>query len=378
MKLKEIGSKNIFERNEDLKALYLYLEDKSVEECLFYIIDNYFSLFTNMSETPDIKCMLCRKIIHTLLENSFIEIRNKVIDSILSSSNYFLANLIGESDNINLTEAQIEKGLLYNNLDVRKSFITNKNIIFTQNQLNRGLFFGDESLKIEYLKKAIQLNLITEEQINKIFNSSDYDEDSIIYLVNRNGNEHINLSEAQVTKGLSHESFLVRVTFAQNYRIDFTPEQIKIGLEDIGFEDDEYSFYSNYDKSDVIIAFIKNPNISLPKGYIDNIIYEKNVYQINFLLEREDLYLTSAQFQSIMGLSYINYQKLLENKNLILKDNDIIKQSYLNPKLLAKYYLVREDIELSELVKAVLDISESQEIKEALSIKKLSLKKPKI
>ena len=139
----------------------------------------------------------------------------------------------------------------------------------------------------------------------------------------------------------------------------FTKEQIIRGLNDKGFEYDAYDdTYEDYNPSDVILAFLYNSNITIPKEEINNILYgyDKERF-VEPIVERSDILLDEQQIDYILDKNNRASVLMLKNDNIHLNDQQLLKTLYKDknwPKYLAEFYLNRENVTISDLVMSVL------------------------
>jgi hypothetical protein len=284
-----------------------------------------------------------------------------------------IANIFLTNPKIKLSQEQFNKVFNSKDVQLKISLISNNSIPFSIEQINDGILDKNE-MSLAYAKRH-GTNIYTK-TIDGLIEDDSYSGENILLELLKNNNINIKFTSKQIDLFLESNNFELRVAVAKNYNIQFNENQIIKGLNDKGFEYEAYdNSYDGFSKSDVIEAFLENPNIIISKNEISNIIKNKD-YLIEILLERKDIEFEDSHINSILEMNNSSSVMLLSHSNLQLNDNQILKLLYQKPywpKYIAEYYLNKENITVSETVLNVLKISESEEIQKVIIEKGTSL-----
>lgn len=395
MKLKEL-EQNVFQHNKeinfDVSQLYFDYGDKEIYDLLKQNVTNHIILnkvkalptATYWSDINNFRYVKNQEIIdnynhmYFTLINSLTENEQKsLMDYSLAEKEKNFAKIMLENPEVKLTEEQFNTVINMTNqvsnwcYTLRKALIENKNIPLTAEQVNEGVLKWDGGLNISFASRSD--NRITKETIDILIN--DQNEDSCFNdqtLVALLKNKNLQLTEEQIEFFLSHDDFRLRAECARNYQLSFTKDQIKRGLDDEGFEYDGYDdTYSDYDPSDVINAFLQNPNIKITKKEVNSLLQGYNEHvNIELLVQEEHIKLDEKQIDIILDKNDRSSALLLQNKAVHLNDQQLLKVLYKDkywPKYVAENYLNREDVTVSEVVLSVLKIHPSEEIQKVVS-----------
>lgn len=315
------------------------------------------------------------------LINSVSELeKQNLLDLALEQSDKRFAAILLKNPQIKLTEKQFDS--IFNNkspdnFPLREVLIENKNIPLSVEQINQGLLIWDSGLNMVYAKRGD--NCITKDTIDSLINETNPDpywNDEVLVELLKNHDNHFTAD--QIESFLSNDNFKLKVECARNYNLPFTKEQIIRGINDEGFEYDAYdNTYEDYNPSDVILAFLYNPNITLPKEEINNILYgyDKERF-IEPIVERSDLVLEEEQINYILEKNNRASVLMLKNENIHLNDQQLLKILYRDkhwPKYIAEFYLSRETVTVSDLVMVVLKAFPDEDIKKVISKKESML-----
>lgn len=359
--------------NVDLDRLYAKFGDSEISDVLKTYVRNPISVsdliridskksYGDYKEKRKAYNNVLYTLFNTLDETQQEHIVNLVLEGDKTVMNIFLSN-----PQIKLNENQFE--LLFNHEDfnVRKALIENKNIPISIDRINAGLLNYDGRLNISYAKRGD--SGILKKTIDALIN--DTNEDSFsneAVLQELLKNKHIHFDEIQVQHFLDSDNFILRAECARNHNIEFTPEQIEKGLDDEGFEYERYDdTYNDYNPTDVKVAFLNNPNVKIPHHAIQSILYgyKSNEYLIQVLVQRDDLHLNERDMDTVLKMCNRASVSLLENKHVFLNDHQFLgflyKEKY-TPEILTKYYLSRDNVEVSDLVMSLLKTFPSEEI----------------
>jgi hypothetical protein len=294
----------------------------------------------------------------------------------LQQPNKFFARTLINNSDVKLTEEQFNT--IFNskeprNFPLKEALIENKNIPLSDKQINEGLLVYGSGLNILYAKRAG--NQVSKETIDILINESNEDScfnEDVLGELLKNHSTHFN--KEQIQHFLDSDNFKLRAECARNYNLHFTEDQIKQGLKDEGFEYNGYDdTYEDYNEFDVVTAFMNNPNIILPKESIDEIIFGRDQEALlEELVEKKGLMLEDNQIDEIIAKKNRALALLLENESIHLNDNQLLKVVYYEPhwtKHVAKKYLARENVSVSELAMSVLKILPNEEIKKVIEEK---------
>lgn len=361
----------------DTSKLYFQYGEREIYDILRHYIDNpgFFGDLINdktghnvsWDDRDNAYYNFMYILINTLSEAQ----KSYLLDVALDEPNYYAAEVFLKNPQIKITPEQFEKA--YNgdtkeqkSLQLKKAVVSNPSIPLTSEHLHDGLLNEDYFLKPAYAKRHDKN--ISQETLDAIF-SDDMHEIVAVQLLK---NPYINFSSQHIESALNSENFEIRLLMARNYHLPFTPAQIEKGLQDEGFEYDIYDdSYNEYSPNDVKKAFIKNPNIVLPAEQLKELML-KDEYLASAALSRSDIVLDDKAINHILKMKNRTTVALLENKNIYLNDQQLLSFLYSDqyaPDFLAKFYLSREDVPLSELVKGVLSVFPNKEIQEALKVK---------
>jgi hypothetical protein len=395
MKLKELPQ-TIFQKHKDINfdvsKLYFDYEEKEIYDLLKQNIltadifhhrikvgpsNNMGWLNNSFSSVKSEEIGESYANFYYTLINSLSELEKQtLLDIALQQPNKFFARTLINNSDVKLTEEQFNT--IFNskeprNFPLKEALIENKNIPLSDKQINEGLLVYGSGLNVLYAKRAG--NQVSKETIDILINESNEDscfnEDVLVELL-KNQSTHFNKEQIQYC--LDSDNFKLRAECARNYNLHFTEDQIKQGLKDEGFEYNGYDdTYEDYNEFDVVTAFMNNPNIILPKESIDEIIFGRDQEALlEELVEKKGLMLEDNQIDEIIAKKNRALALLLENESIHLNDNQLLKVVYYEPhwtKHVAKKYLARENVSVSELAMSVLKILPNEEIKKVIEEK---------
>lgn len=394
MKLKELNQLN-FNQSEDItidvSSLYFHYAEKEIYDLLKENAYNhgYLLKLTRTSYKKDESKYTSQQIeehyynFYFLLINTLTEKeKQELLDLALTTVDIRFAAILLSNPKISLTETQFdaifningkyrEQNQAYKYRTLKEYLILNNNIPLTEEQYHNGLLNFDYGLNLIFSQRNQVVPSHIIDQLIQVEESNL--EDILINILNR---KQTMFTEKQIDYCLNG-SFLLRLSCALNYQFNFTEEQIIKGLNDTGFEYFDYgdSEVSNedidYNGSEVEIAFLENTNIKIPQEYIDLIFSDSNFkYHIEYLLKRHDFCLNEEQLNYIIQLK--NEITYLILDKYILNDKQILELLYTSQywkKALAKKYLNREDIKLSDTIINVLKLQNCEEIQQVLQLK---------
>lgn len=392
MKLKEINP-SVFQHNKDInydvsklyesyadKEIYELLKENMNQNILFDKIDvkptaNYWTgnnfKYVKGKEINENHEHFYYTLLNSLTESEKQTLLQEELDK--SPEKRRFAEILVKNEQVKLTQEQFD--MIFNEKhpyahSLKGAMIDNKNIPFTESQINEGLLNWDSGLSINYAKRGD--TRITHETIEALIHESNeasyHNEDVLVELLKH---KNLKFTPEQIEFFLTNDNFMLRAECARNYQLSFTKNQIKRGLEDEGFEYEAYDdTYADYNPSDVVNAFMNNPKIKLSKEATNNIVYGYNEYaNIESFVQKENLQLEKEHVNRILDKNDRSSVLLLQNKNVHLDDHQLIKTLYKSehwPKYVAEYYLSRDDVTVSEVVLSVLKISPSPEIQKVL------------
>lgn len=378
--------------NFDVSQLYFDYGDKEIYDLLKQNISNYIilnkvkalptdSYWTNISRFQDVKH---KEIGHnynhmyfTLINNLTEEEQKSLMDYSLSQKEKPFVEIMLKNPEVKLTEEQFNTIFNMTNqisdwcYTLRKALIENQNIPLTKEQINEGVLKWDGGLNLAFARRTD--DLFTTETINILMNDENEDscfnDDTLVALLQ---NKKLQLTPEQIEFFLTHDDFRIKTECARNYQLKFTPEQIERGLNDEGFEYDGYDdTYQNYNSSDVVNAFLHNPQIKLPQTEVNNIVRGYNEHaNIETFVQKENLTLNESQIDEILKKGDRSTALLLTNKNIFLNDQQLLTVLYKDKswaQFVANEYLSRENVTVSEVVLSVLKIHPNEDIQKVVT-----------
>lgn len=391
MKLKHIDPE-VFQMNKninfDVSPLYFDYGDKEIYDLLKQNIvqeifsnkikvtfkSNYYS-HTKHEEQKQNYYHFCFKLINSLTS---LEQEN-LFDFVLSQPNKYFGKIMLENPEVKLTKDQFNKifypliNVDYHNYGhiLKIALVGNKNIALTEEQVNEGVLKWDSGLCDIFAQRGEKC--IHSRTIDILINNENKEglsNDRVLIELLKHKN--LDLNHEQIELLLTHDDFRVKAECARNYQLNFTEEQIQRGLNDEGFEYDGYDdTYSDYNPSDVVNAFLQNPNIKLSKDEVNNIVGGYNEYaNLEAFVQKQDLQLDSSQIDTILDKNDRSSALLLQNNNVILNDQQLLTVLYKDKywaKYVAENYLTRENVTVSEILLSVLKIHPNEEIQKVVA-----------
>lgn len=398
MQLKQLDPQ-VFQHNKeinfDVSQLYFDYGDKEVFDLLkqnainAILVDKIKALPTASYWQNDLVNFRYRKndeinanyyhfyftLINTLSKNE----KEELFDFSLEQSNKNFVRIMLKNPEVVLTKNQFDK-IFYHVHDteyhhhfhsLKQALVENKNIPLTEEQINEGVLKWDSGLNTIFAQRGD--NRITTDTIEVLINETNEDscfnEKVLIELLK---NKNLQFTDDQIEYFLTHDDFRIRAECARNYQLSFTKKQIQRGLDDEGFEYDGYDdTYNDYDPSDVINAFLQNPNIKISKKEVNSLLQGYNDHvNVELLVQEEHIKLDEKQIDIILDKNDRSSALLLQNKAVHLNDQQLLKVLYKDkywPKYVAENYLNREDVTVSEVLLSVLKIHPSEEIQKVVA-----------
>ena len=260
------------------------------------------------------------------------------------------------------------------NMTLKEKLIENVNIKLTEEQLNEGLLNAPYGLDLIYAKRGD--SRITEKTIDAIINKSRDSLSSERVLIQLLKNKNLVFNSEQIDYFLTSDNFRLRVECARNHQLIFSDEQVKYSLENNNFDWEDFADDELYSESDLIEAFLENPNIKLADEIVNTIIFDNSMnHHVESLLNRNDIILNKSQVDRIIAKKDTSTCLMLKKHQL--DDNQILKILYTSEnwaQILLENYLTRKDIEVSDVIVNVLKISESSDVRKFIENSNDSIK----
>lgn len=320
-------------------------------------------------------------IFHALFDTLSDEQRNHIVEQILNGqpehNRGTFAKIFFSNPRMNetLSEAQKEQALQHNNGAITEALLANQHIVLKADVVQTGIFAPQKpgygyDLNVAYATRH-DANL-NAQQLEQALN---HPENDVVMAIA--SNPSMPFTSEQVSWGLTQDDFEMRIAFAENYGIHFTDEHINLGMRYPNDIPDDFfdGGYHDCCPTDVMQAFIANPQVNLSEKHIDKVLDREHMYLTELMLKKDNLILNEKQIEKILAIppSYLYPGDVLENPNVHLNDKQLLKymmQYPQAPEFLIKFYFSRENVVISELIIGALGVLDNEEANAFLAQRK--------